>query len=516
MASLIITNVIDSAVNISYEYIETEEIFGYTVVGQYDVDISDINLEQEDTVLLKGRDAIKSAYGRPNIVARIGADDYLNGQIENYNFTESSLVGGEIVSLSIREFRRLDTYASTQFAKYIPNPHTVAAFREDYSFSRQGQTYSSTRNISLSYKQEAGSQFLNNAKTFLTNYYFGNRPSLGYQQDGISEDGKIDKNYRGVISEKYDLIGLSVDLSEKLDSSFIDDTLKVGREQSQNLKITEEGYLEKIYNIKLTSLRLDSENILTSAISQVIQDTINLEKAEFGNPFQISKGISKDGNTSTLSISFSTDPKKSQDDHESYSGSQSKAGKFTEFKLSIKYESEGKDSYSKFLNSKKMWVSGQTLNKIRIQRLFHPAVEIYEKSRSTNFQKTEGLVSDDIVFTTDDSYKDNDDGVLKVKKTLSKTHQIDRITKFLNLSTLEEAVSVKDKKTVGRANVSAQIVASQSMGIYKAKEALESRTSEFNDLVDEDIIHIVSDVTSLALGDGTANRKLDYLFLSNG
>ena len=86
MASLIVNNVLSSSVEIAYDYQGTIELFGYTVKGNYQVDISDLKFEQNDTTLLSGRDAIKEAYGRPNLVARIGADDYLNGQIQSYNF----------------------------------------------------------------------------------------------------------------------------------------------------------------------------------------------------------------------------------------------------------------------------------------------------------------------------------------------------------------------------------------------------------------------------------------------
>jgi hypothetical protein len=516
MAALLITNVISSSVEIQYNNLGTDELFGYTVEGSYEVDISDINFEKNDTVLLTGREAIKNAYGRPNLVARIGADAYTNGQVQSYSFDSNALVGGEVVSITIKEFKRLDDYASSQFAKFIPNPHKLNSFSETYSFERTGSTYSSRRSVSIGYAQEAGGQFLNDAKTFLTNYYFANRPSFGYQEDGISEDAKIDKNYRGVISETYDLLGLKVSLQEQVRSSFIDDTLNVGREQKQSLSVSKEGYLTKEYDIILSSLRRDSEKVLTSAIAQIVEDTKNLEKQEFGNPFSITKGITRDGMNATLRISFSTDPKKSQDDIESYSGSLSKAGKFDEYSLNIQYKSNGKNNREKFSNSKKLWVSGQEMNKERIQRLFHPVVEIYEKSRSTNFQKTAGIVSESIVFTTDDSYKDNNDGILKFKTTVSKTFQIPRIGKFLDLSSFEDAVTVSEKLTVGQATVKGDLVVSQSAGLYKAKEEIEAKTEEFNNLVDEDIIHITQDQVSLAIGEGTASRSLSYLFLKNG
>lgn len=516
MASLIVNNVVSSSVEISYNYHNTDELFGYTVRGNYTIDVSDIRIQEGDTVLLSGRDAIKDAYGRPNIVARIGADDYLNGRISTYSLGESTLVGSETITVSIEESRRLDDYAASEFAKYIPNPHHLASFVENYNFNRNGPTYSSTRNISITYKQAAGEQFLNDAKTFLTNYYFANRPDLGYQEDGISENAKISKNYRGVLKETYDLIGLKVALTESVSSSFVDDSKGVGKNERQRLETSPEGYSTKTHEIQLTSLRRNSENVLTTAISEIIDEKNTLENDEFGPPIAITKGITKDGNTASLSITFTNDPNKSGDTRESYSGSQQKAGKFTEYGLTILYKANGPNNREKFLNAKRAWVAGQPLNQERIQRLFHSKVPIYEKNRSTNFQKTSGQVSETITFTTDSAYKEEDDGVLKVKKTLSKTHQINRINKFLDLTSLREQVSVRSLKTVGQASVSAEAVVSQSMGIYAAKDALEARTSEFDELVDEDIIHITSDVIRLSLGNGTASRTLNYLFLSNG
>ena len=515
MESLIVYNVLSASTQITYNYVETDELFGYTLVGDYEIDVSDIKLKQGDTVLFEGRDAIKSAYGRPNIVARIGADDYLNGQITSYNFDGGTLVGSETVTITIEENRRLDDYAASEFAKYIPNPHDVESFEEKYSFSREGGDYQSRRDISLSYNKKAGNQFLNDAKTFLTNYYFANRPSLGYQEDGISEDARINKNFRGLISESYDLLNLSVNLSETVTSSFVDDKLGVGRQQTQSITINKQGHREKTHNITLTSLRYDSENTLLKAISEIIEDTINLEKNEFGNPFKISKGIKRDGNQANITISFTTDPRKNQDNVESYSGSENKVGVFKEYNLQIKYSSNGATNLDKFLNSKRTWIDGQDLNKERIQRLFHPTVDFYEKSRNTTFEKSKGFISESIVFTTDDSYEEKDDGVLKVKKTLSKNHQINRISKFLDLSDLREQVSFNSKLTVGTASVTAETVVSQSMGLYEAKESLERKTEEFNELVDENIIHITSDQVDMGLGDGTARRSLQYIFLED-
>ena len=118
-----------------------------------------------------------------------------------------------------------------------------------------------------------------------------------------------------------------------------------------------------------------------------------------------------------------------------------------------------------------------------------------------------------MVFTTDPAYNTTDDGLLKLKKTLDKSHQIERVGKFLDLMNLEEQISHKDLKTVGQATVTAEATVSQSLGLYEAQRILESKTSEFEDFVDEDIVHMTSDTISLSLGNGTASRSMQFLFL---
>ena len=184
---LIANNVVSSSLQVTYDYLETSEVFGYSVVGTYVINVSDIQIEQGDTVLFSGRDAIEKAYERQNITARIGADDYVNGRIQSFAFDAGSLVGAETVSIVLEESRPLDDYSSKTLGQYIPNPNILESFSENYNFSRNGDTYSSTRNVSMSLKQKGAENFLDNAKTFLTNYYFAVRQEFGYQEDGISE-----------------------------------------------------------------------------------------------------------------------------------------------------------------------------------------------------------------------------------------------------------------------------------------------------------------------------------------
>ena len=136
MASIIANNILNSSSEISYNYNETEEIFGYTISANYNLNVADIAFENGDGFLIAGRNAVKQAYAKPEIVARIGGDEFLKGKIQNISFSEGSLVGQETVNIVIEETRRLDSYSSTNFCKYIPNPHLVSSFSESYDFSR--------------------------------------------------------------------------------------------------------------------------------------------------------------------------------------------------------------------------------------------------------------------------------------------------------------------------------------------------------------------------------------------
>lgn len=510
---LIANNVVSSSLQVTYDYLETSELFGYSVVGTYVINVSDIQIEQGDTVLFSGRDAIEKAYERQNITARIGADDYVNGRIQSFAFDAGSLVGSETVSIVLEESRPLDDYSSKTLGQYIPNPNILESFSENYNFSRNGDTYSSTRNVSMSLKQKGAENFLDNAKTFLTNYYFAVRPEFGYQEDGISEKAQISKRFRGAITETYDLLGLTVSLEEKIESSFVDQSKSVSRKETQSIEINEAGFLTKTFNFELGSLRRDSQNVIETAMSEIIDETKTAQQDEFGSPFSISKSITKDGNSGTLAISFSTDPKKSSDNIISYTGEESKQGKFKNYSLSISFNSSGKNNTEKFQNSRDIWVSEQENYKEKIRRLFHPTEEFFEKGRNTTFSRADGKVTETVNYTTDDSYNTTDDGLLKLKKTISKTQQINRIEKFLDLTHLQDQVIVKDSlKTLGEATVTAQATVSQSMGVYEAKNILESKTSEFDDLVDENTIHMTADSISLNLGEGTASRNIKYIY----
>ena len=127
--------------------------------------------------------------------------------------------------------------------------------------------------------------------------------------------------------------------------------------------------------------------------------------------------------------------------------------------------------------------------------------------------QSDGKITEVVVFTDDPSYKPTDDGILKFKIQRSKTHQIKRVTPLLDLKDKKGKVAVNDLLTVGKATISAQATASSTLGLFKAKDFLEGKTSQLNMEVDEDIIHITSDVYNLNLGDGVASRVINYIFI---
>ena len=512
MASIIANNIINSSSEISYNYNETEEIFGYNITANYTLNVADVAFENGDGFLIAGRNAVTQAYAKPEIVARIGGDEFLKARIESISFSQGSLVGSENVSITIVESTRLDDYSSTNFEKYIPSPHLINSFAETYDFSRSEDSYSYSRDISLTYSQGAGDTFLSDAKVFLTQYYFANRPSFGFQQDGISENATFDKDYRGLLTESYDLVNLSVSLNESFNSSFIDNVKHISRKETQSSSVDQKGYLSKTFSFELTSLRFDSQNILESAIKSLVDEVI-ADNTDFGDPVSIEKGIKRDGNSASLTISFSTDPNQRQGDLVTYSVQESKVGQFREYSLSANYKAKGKTDREKFNNAKELWISKKGDNITKVQSVFAGLPTIYEKNRNANFQKTEGIITENIVFTTDPAYDYQEDGLLKFKVTVSNTKKVKRNEVVFDLADLNDKLVINDLQSVGSAKVTANATIDPKRDLYGGKEALLARTSDIEAFVTGSKIFTTSDVVNLDLAQGTSSRTISYLYI---
>jgi len=512
--SLIVNNVVSASSNISYSYLANSEIFGYVISLTYEIKIQDVQFDNNDGVLLSGRSALRAAYKQRNITARIAGDEILNGLITSLSFPEGSLNGEEIAQVQIEERRRLSDYSSKSFSKYIPSPHLLADFSENYNFQRSGSTYSYSRSISIQYNQDIGNQFLTNAKVFLTNYYYENRPSIGYYEDGISENAKFDKGYNGVLTEEIDLINLSVSLEENFESSFIDAANNVSKIIKTSEGISQRGYLTKDITIDLTALRLDSSNVLESAMGTVIDEVISNETS-FGDPHTISKGISKDNNKASVTISFSTDPELSQNQSVTYSCSKQKNGNFTDYSLQVNYKSKGKNVSNRYNKTIDLWESQRDNNESKITSLFSEAVNIYEKSRSANISRSEGTISETIVYTDQSDYDSEslDDGILKYQITVSKDQKVPRSRKIVDIKNLKEKLLTSSLETLGKATVTATVVASPDYGQFFGKEYLlnASREADMNNALEETTYYGVSDQISIDMLNGATTRVIQYI-----
>jgi len=511
--SLLVNNVINSSSQISYSYLESQEIFGYLVIFNYTIKVEDIQFDNNDGVLLSGRAAIRSAYKRQNITARIAGDEILNGLLTSISFEEGSLNGEDTVNITIEERRRLDDYSSTAFAKYIPSPHLLEEFSESYTFTRSDADYSYERTVSIKYSQDAGDQFLTNAKIFLTNYYYANRPNLGYYEDGISENARFDDNYNGTLNQTIDLVNLSVDLQESFDSSFIVDSEDVSKKITTSSSIDAKGYLTKVFNVELTSLKYDSSNIIGNAIGTTIDSIISNQESQFGKPFAIEKGITKDSRKASLSISFSTDPQLSQQNSISYNCTKNKTGVFFEYDLKVTYKARDKNSQTRYDSVIALWESYKDKNDTKVSNLFSEATNIYEKSRSATIDKPRGSVTENIKYTTDDTYNSGPlpRGILKFDISVQKQDKVKRNSVVIDVSNLKQKLVVSDLDKLGSATVTATTTADPSYGIHYGKDFLNSKTTEINAALEETEYHATSDIVTSNLADGTTTRVIQYI-----
>ena len=511
--SLLVNNVVSSSSQIIYSYLGTEEIFGYTLNLNYKIKVEDVQFDNDDGVLLSGRSAIRLAYKRQNITARIAGDEILNGLITSLSFSESSLTGEETVDITIEERRRLDSYSSSTFAKYIPSPHLLSEFKESYNFSRSGSTYSYSRTISVKYAQDIGGGFLHNAKIFLTNYYYENRPQIGYYEDGISENARFDEGFNGLLTENIDLINLSVELQENFESSFIVESENISKNIKNSISLQPNGYLAKTISVDLTSLRNDSSNVLSQAIASTIDSIVTQENSQFGQPISIQKGITKDSNKASITIEFSTDPRTSQNNVIEYSCSKKKSGAFLEYELTVNYKSRGKNITQRYDNVISIWESAKGDNKSKVSGLFSEATNIYEKSRSADIKKNDGAISEKIIYVTDDSYDVSGltDGIIKYKINISKQDKTKRSAPVVDLVNLKQKLVTSRLDKLGSATVTATAISEPSYGRFFAKDFLATKTAEMNASLEETTYYATSNNFSIDLTNGTTTRVITYI-----
>lgn len=512
--SLIVKNIISSNLKVNYSYFDSEEVFGYLVEATYDIDVSDIQFSDSGGILLSGRSAIRSAYENRNITARIGADTFENGLITSLSFEGSTLLGSEIASVTIEERRRLGSYSSKTFAKEIPSPHMISSFEETYSFNRSGSDYSYNRNVSIQYAQDGSSEFLDRAWAFLSNYYYNVRPSLGYYTDGIAENARFSKKHLGQLNQTIDLIGLKVSLNEDFNSSIIDSANNVSKKIVEKVSRTEAGFLEKTFTVNLTSLSYDAQNSIENAMASIIDDLKSQEESNFGDPYSISKGITRDGINGSMTVSFSTDPNLSQPKITTYTCEKVKQGSNIEYKLNVKYKSTGKHVNDRYDKTLELWNNSKDENLAKVYSLFRESSGlIYEKGRRCNLSKSKGTVNETITYSTNDSYDSGSlpAGIIKYELTIDKDNKTKRSEVIVDASNLQQKLVVSNLDTLGKATVTAVAVAEPSRGIYFAKEFLKGKTSEMESELGESTYYLGSDQFTIDLANATTTRVINFV-----
>ena len=504
---LIINKISSSSLQIGYTYLETDLLFGYSVVANYTVEFADITYTNEQNVLYTGVEALREAYQRPNLVARIGGDEFINGKLTSQSFEESSLVGSSKCSITIEEQKRLTDYSSNEFAQHIPSPQWIESFSESFSFSRSGDNYSSTRNVSLKYKQDAGNQFLNNAKLFLRNIYFNNRPNLGYHVDGISENGRINGGFRPLISETIDLLGLSVSLVENFETVFIEGNYS--KRQSYSEEVDQGGYLQKKYTVEIKALREPLESVAQEGCKTVLDALRAANLAQYGVPVEIGKGLNKDGGEISLNVSFTTNPSLNQAVSTTYTSVKTRRQAFFDYSFNIEIAAEGANQFKKAQNAKAYWEDNAEDYPPMIQSLFPEADPIYELSHQTTFQSKDGRISDACVFTDDPDYNTAilPTGLLKLRFSNNLTPQIDRTRTFVDLVDKKEKIEVSDLFTIGNGSFTMEAVAFKSKGMFFAAEYLTGLSFSIGETVykNNDQLTISSD--------GSSSRVIGYEFV---
>jgi hypothetical protein len=501
--SLIINKVSSGSTQITYNYLDSTHLFGYDITANYTIDVADITFDNGSGVLLTGIEALNTAYARKNIVARIGGDEFINGRFQSLSVSATSLTGATEAKIVIVESKRLDSYASDGFTQYLASPQWIESFQETFNFSRSDDSYSFTRNVSIKYKQDAGNQFLNNAKFFLRNMYFLRRPEFGIEYDGLSENARYNRNLKTNKTENIDLINLSVSFSESFQSSQLNTSnSNYSTKIISSKNIDEKGFTNFDITTEIKALIEPLEENALNYTKEIIDNYTSIYSSTYGRPILIEKGINKDGGIVNLKMSFTNDPSKNQANFISYSVGKNKTGAYYEYQLTVNYSSDGKDFEQRFTNVKSLYSSGQASYTTKISSVFSSVGSIYEKSRSTSFIKHEGKISENLVFSNDTAY-DTSGGVLKFKRTTSKTERPDLIQKVIDLTDLNEKVVSGGKKGVGAGSITTIVVPFKSKGLMYGASYLDNNP----DTIDG---YITSNQITIDSANGTTTRVINY------
>ena len=478
---LIITKITNANSNVEFNYLDSEHVWGLILTANYDFSIHDARMEDGDT-LLEGIDALQEAYMRPNIAAKIGIDEFRNGEITSLNLPDSNRAGITTASVSIVERVRLDSDDGVLYdlTQNIASPQDIESFSEDFSFSRSENSYSYQRTLNLKYRQDTADDFLNKAYVFIKNTYFNSRPAFGFQEDGISENARFDLRLKPSISESYDLLNKQITLTESFSSNRIETSngITFSKKSTHSQNVNQKGYTEKNYNIEIKALQNPLEINVNSGMQIALDDLISENSSEYGIPTSIQKTITQDSQIGALSVSFSNDPTINSMTSINYSANKSR-DTFDNYTFSIDVISKGPNKTDAFDNSV-LYLKNNTgiaLEKIPILFPEVSSDDLNETSRSVNFKPFERSVSQQISLTTNPDFKDENDGILKKSISVSDTQQIDRDT-ITPIIGDKEIIIRNNNKTLGSRAISAEVVSKNENILDEALELASGLTPE--------------------------------------
>ena len=512
---LYVTKITQASSSVSFVYLNSEHVWGKKISSNYTFSILDTRYEEDSDTLLTGIDALQKAYANRNISAKIGFDFFRNGRVTSLSFPESDRARSTTASISIEETVKVeDDDVLSDLFHNIPSPQDVENFSESLSFDRGEGSYGYNRSLSFKYAQDTSSTFLEKSKLFIKNIFLGNRPSLGYLVDGISENGKLNDGLRPLVSEEYDEINKQMSFTETLSTANIIDSngYKFSRSETLNKAVTQEGYTERRYQVDISALEDPLETTLNSGIAISLDEIISANIGEFGYPTMIERSVNSDGGLGNFSVSFSSDPRKNQLTTISYNVNRSRgSNSFSNYSFSLDVSSKGPNRISSFNSSKDFLINNPNIGVDKVSSLF-PEVstsDLNEISRTNSFDPFNRSASVGIEYTTDPEYKDNSDGILKRSVRVSEKKQVNRQTILPIYGFRELAIENAEAQQIGSKSVSVDLVYSDSGIQNPENEALLIASGE---LPEYNYYYMSQKDSSLNPIDRRASANLTFIF----
>jgi len=509
---LYITKVNKASTNISLNYLESEHIWGRIVKATYTFSILDARYTDQDDALLDGIDALKAVYLKPNIVAKIGIDEFRNGLVTSVDIPDGAHVARQDASIIIEERERVfDDSVLSNLTANIPSPQDVESFGESFECSRGANSYSYTRSINLKYRQDAGGQFLEKAYLFLKGVYFNSRPAYGYLEDGISEFGRFNAGFRPLLSEKYDILNKEVSLTENFDSARIttNGDISYSESSTHSISLDVDGYTTKNYDVEIKALQEPLEVNVISGVHFSLNNILSSNTGQFRYPYSIEKTIKTDGGAASFSVEFSSNPRKNGLNNIEYRASESLNGPYSDYSFSLDVISRGPNRIVAFERAKEYWSGHYDYGYIKIPAMFSiTSGQLFEKSRDTNFEPFSRKISETVVFTTDPTYNSNDN-ILKSSVQIKDAFPVDRNQIVAVLGDSEKVGRRGAGKTLGTRNITVEMVDKNQASLES--EALVLAAAEIPNATYYDLD---SKTSSFSPIDGISSANINYIFFN--